>query len=83
MLLELPKTVALWATPRSVSTAFQKTFSQRADTTVIHEPFADVYYFSKWRRANTFGDCPERSDYSAAMAMELLKPLEEKLLFFK
>lgn len=53
------KTVALWASPRCVSTAFEKTFSQRSDTGIVHEPFCDVYYFSQWRISDRFGDCKE------------------------
>jgi len=79
----LSKIIALWATPRSISTAFEKTFSCREDMKVVHEPFADVYYFSQWRRATTFGECPEQYQYSAVMAMETLKPVKEKPVFFK
>jgi hypothetical protein len=62
------KLIALWATPRSVSTAFEKTFSQRSDTQIVHEPFCDVYYFSKWRVSDRFGDWSELENYSSSEA---------------
>ncbi len=37
---------------KGVTTAFEKTFSQRADTEVFHELFGDIYYLSKWRCSN-------------------------------
>ena len=65
-----PKIVILWATPRSVWTAFERSFSQRPDTAIVHEPFLDVYYFSKWPRSNRFGDCEERQDYQPIQVIE-------------
>jgi len=77
------KIVALWAAPRSISTAFEKTFSQRDDTQIVHEPFADVYYFSKWRRSNNFGDCQAQYEYSGTMAIEVIMSKVNDLVFFK
>ncbi len=65
-----PKIVVLWAAPRTVSTAFERTFSQRPDTTIIDEPFIDVYYFSKWRRNDRFGDCEEKQNYKPTQVIE-------------
>ncbi|MBC6478732.1 MAG: sulfotransferase family protein [Hormoscilla sp. GUM202] len=78
-----PKIVVLWGVPRSISTAFEKTFSQRDDTEIVHEPFADVYFFSKWRRSDLFGDCPEHYEYSASMAMEAIMSKVAPLVFCK
>ena len=61
--------VALWAAPRCVSTAFLKTFSQRSDTKIIHEPFCNVYYFSQWRISDRFGDAKELYSYVSVEAM--------------
>ena len=33
------KPVALWAVPRSISTAFERVFVERDDFEVLHEPF--------------------------------------------
>lgn len=71
--------ISLWAVPRSVSTAFEKTFACRADTLVSHEPFTDCYYFSRARRSQRYGDRPERahhtSDKAAATFLDQASPL--------
>jgi hypothetical protein len=56
--------VFLWAVPRSVSTAFEKTFVESGQFEVIHEPFTDCYYFGEDRRSNRYGDAPERGSCS-------------------
>jgi len=38
------KTLVLWATPRSVSTAFERAFLNRPDTHTYHEPYGDAFY---------------------------------------
>ncbi len=43
--VELPTPiVALWAVPRSTSTAFEWMMRQRGDMTCFHEPFGEVWY---------------------------------------
>ncbi len=79
----ITKNVVLWAAPRCVSTAFEKTFAQRSDTEVVHEPFCDVYFFSKWRRSTRFGDCEELLDYSSAQAIEQISAKVAPLVFTK
>lgn len=73
----------LWAVPRSVSTAFEKTFSQRHDFEVVHEPFTDCYYFGQARRSNRYGDQPNRSGYSTAEAYEAVFGPTAKRIFVK
>ncbi len=75
--------VALWAAPRCVSTALEKTFSQRSDTVIVHEPFCDVYYFSKWRISNRYGDCDELKNYSSFQAREKILSKTDSLVFLK
>ena len=75
--------VALWAAPRCVSTAFLKTFSQRSDTTIIHEPFCNIYYFSQWRISDRFGDAEEHHNYDAEEAMKKILSPDSSLVFFK
>ena len=38
------KPIALWAVPRSISTAFERVFVERDDFEVLHEPFSASYY---------------------------------------
>lgn len=70
----------LWAVPRSVSTAFEKTFSQRSDFEVVHEPFTDCYYFGQDRRSSRYGDQADRSGYTTSAAYEaVLKPAAKRI----
>ena len=75
--------ILLWAVPRSVSTAFEKTFSQRDDFDVLHEPFTDCYYFSRDRRSARYGDQPDRSAYTAVSACEAVFRPTTKRTFVK
>lgn len=54
----MPKTkfpiLALWAVPRSVSTAFERMMSARGDFTVFNEPFSKGYYFGPDRVNNRY-----------------------------
>ncbi|MEM7057421.1 MAG: sulfotransferase family protein [Pseudomonadota bacterium] len=40
----MPKITALWAVPRSTSTAFEWMMRQRGDMTCFHEPFGEAWY---------------------------------------
>src|SRR5919108_185331 len=42
-----PKPIALWAVPRSLSTAFERVFVERDDLEVLHEPFSASYYYGE------------------------------------
>jgi len=79
------KIIALWACPRSVSTAFQVALSHSPKIKVVHEPFTDVYYFSKWRQSNRFGEYEPQKDFSADLAVqEIRKKIDENsIVVFK
>ncbi len=77
------KTVVLWSPPRSRSTLFEKTFVQRPDTTVVHEPFTGVYYLSRWRRSKEEGDDPEMLDYDSQAALQHIQSPQSPLIFVK
>lgn len=61
--------VCAWATPRSVSTAFEKTFTRRANTTVVHEPFTNCYYFGPHRRSSRYGDVATANGHDGPAAI--------------
>lgn len=42
--------IAMWAHPRSLSTAFERMMMERGDFCVLHEPFSYVYYLDENRR---------------------------------
>jgi len=62
--------IALWAVPRSVSTPFERMFAERDDTTVVHEPFTECFYFSDGRASARYGDAPGFAGYDGARAVE-------------
>ncbi len=43
--------LALWATPRSTSTAFEWMMRQRGDFECFHEPWNEVFYYGEDRRS--------------------------------
>lgn len=40
----MEKIIALWAHPRSISTAFERVMMERGDMKILHEPFSYLYY---------------------------------------
>lgn len=75
--------VALWAVPRSISTAFERVFVERGDFRVLHEPFSMSYYFSPDRRSERFTDGEVKEEYRFEKVLsEVLSP-GEKPVFFK
>ena len=67
-----PQILALWAVPRSTSTAFAKAISGGKGVRVLHEPFTDCYYFGPQRRSKRYGDSPIVAGYDAAAAQEFI-----------
>lgn len=51
--------LALWATPRSTSTAFEWMMRMRGDFECLHEPFGQAYYFGADRRTTR----PEENEF--------------------
>lgn len=64
--------LALWAVPRSTSTAFAKAISGSPGVRVLHEPFTDCYYFGPQRRSKRYGDSITVAGFDAAAAKELI-----------
>lgn len=50
--------LALWAVPRSTSTAFERMMRQRGDMQCFHEPFGEVWYHGAERRVPRPNDVP-------------------------
>lgn len=46
--------LALWATPRTVSTAFERMMIERGDHLVLDEPWSRAYYFGPQRRSERY-----------------------------
>jgi hypothetical protein len=58
--------VAIWTSPRSVSTALYKSFLQRENTKGCYEPYNDCFYFSEERRSTKYGDTEESRHKNSA-----------------
>lgn len=72
--------IALWAVPRSRSTAFERIFVERDDVTVLHEPFSAVYYHGPQRRSDEFldGDPVAGATVEGVLA-EVLRPRDRRV----
>jgi sulfate adenylyltransferase len=64
------KPVALWAVPRSISTAFERVFVERDDFEVLHEPFSASYYYGEDRPSDRFADAAPKPEYSYERVVE-------------
>src|SRR3712207_253509 len=74
------KPVALWAVPRSISTAFERVFVERDDFEVLHEPFSASYYYGEDRLSDRFADAEPNSEYSYERVVEdVFRPREERV----
>lgn len=76
--------VALWAVPRSVSSAFERSFIERDDTLVLHEPFSHAYYHGPDRRSSRFAaQEPDEAHAGEATVERTLNVSEAPILFVK
>lgn len=75
--------IALWAAPRSRSTAFERTFVERGDFDVVHEPFSATYYRSHDRRSDRYLDGEPRPDASARQVLAEIERPRERRVFVK
>ena len=77
------KPVALWAVPRSVSTALERAFVERGDFKVFHEPFSASYYYSTERRSDRFANQEPKEEYEHEKVLAQMLEEREKPVFFK
>jgi hypothetical protein len=77
------KTVALWAVPRSISTAFERVFVERGDFKVFHEPFSASYYYSTQRQSGRYTDREPKAEYDPENVLARMLESGEKPVFFK
>lgn len=76
--------IALWAHPRSMSTATERIMRERGDCTVFHEPFLVDYYLHRAVRQMPMldEDGAKPQDYDEVRAM-LLSSADDTPVFFK
>jgi hypothetical protein len=79
------RAIALWAVPRSVSTAFERMMRERGDLAVLHEPFLAYYYHGFDRVNDNFNEGiePDPSHDFRAIRDEILATARTKPVFFK
>ena len=66
--------LALWATPRSTSTAFEWMMRQRGDFACFHEPWNELYYYGEDRRSDRDAHVVPRPGHSyAAVWADLIR----------
>ncbi len=78
-----PKPIALWAVPRSISTAFERVFVERDDFEVLHEPFSNAYYYGTERLSDRFADTEPEPEYSFENVLANVLAPREKRVFVK
>jgi Sulfotransferase domain len=77
------KPIALWAVPRSLSTAFERVFVEREDLEVLHEPFSAAYYYGEERLSDRYSDVEPKAEYNYENVLrDVLEP-REKRVFLK
>lgn len=82
--MEGPRILALWAVPRSVSTAFERMMSARGDFTVFSEPFSAYYYFGPDRKNTRYPAEPPTDDHDPVKVYaKLANAAREQSVFFK
>jgi hypothetical protein len=79
------RVIALWAVPRSVSTAFEQMTRARGDLRVIHEPFLPYYYYGEERVNDHFskGVEPDPSHHWERILERIHDEAGEGPVFFK
>ena len=77
------KPIALWAVPRSISTAFERVFVERDDFEVFHEPFGDSYYYSEERLSDRYSDVEPKAEYNYQNVLASILEPHEKRVFVK
>jgi hypothetical protein len=74
------KPVALWAVPRSISTAFERVFVERNDFEVFHEPFSASYHYSEDRLSARYSNVkPEAAHNYQNVLGSILGPREKRV----
>jgi hypothetical protein len=74
------KPIALWAVPRSISTAFERVFVERDDFEVFHEPFGDSYYYSEDRLSDRYSNVEPEAQYNYRNVLaSILGPCQKRV----
>jgi len=77
-----PPPLALWATPRTVSTAFDKMMRTRGDHRVFTEPFSHAWYHGPQRRSPRYGLERPQATFTAVLD-EVMAAARDEPVFVK
>lgn len=82
------KILALWATPRSTSTAFERVMLNRGDLTCFHEPYSEAYYYGEDRRNDRYFKADSKLETSSGLTFaslhnKLIKAAGDSQVFLK
>jgi hypothetical protein len=77
------KPIALWAVPRSISTAFERVFVERDDFEVFHEPFSASYYHGEDRLSDRYSEVEPSAEHNYERVLERILEPREKRVFVK
>ncbi|XP_065053349.1 uncharacterized protein LOC135682402 [Rhopilema esculentum] len=70
----MTKRVFLWTAPRSVSTAFERSFRELKNSKIFHEPYCCAYYFGPQRQSSRYeNEAPDEVHNYKAIGENLLK----------
>lgn len=80
----MSRPLALWAVPRSISTAFERMIEARGDFAVLSEPFSVAYYFSEARVSPRYGETAAREEFTPGRVLDsILETARNENVFFK
>jgi hypothetical protein len=75
--------VALWAVPRSISTASERVFVERDDFDVFHEPFSASYYYSEDRLSDRYSNVKLEAGHNYQNVLASILESREGRVFVK
>lgn len=78
------KILALWAMPRSTSTAFETMMRQRGDFLVLDEPFGLYYWYSEERKSDRYSEVEMNPAYNfQPLWQDLINKAQSQPVFIK
>ncbi|NET01944.1 MAG: sulfotransferase family protein [Sphaerospermopsis sp. SIO1G1] len=80
----MKKILALWAIPRSTSTAFETMMRERGDFLVLDEPFGLYFYYSEERRCDRYKDAESNPAYNfKPLFQDIINKAQNQPVFIK
>ncbi|MDJ1183393.1 hypothetical protein [Roseofilum casamattae] len=78
------KILALWAVPRSTSTAFERMMRERGDFLVLDEPFGLYFHYSEERKSDRYPQVEKKTAYNFyPLLQDLIDKAQRQPVFIK